>query len=81
MHLHDVLGWPGPMTDEQYHAWMEWLTEENHAADAAINGKNFTRFADLIVSNQPRLSLAEQRAAKHGPYVKDGKIHGDGSRS
>lgn len=25
--LHELLGWPGPMTDRQYHAWVDWLVE------------------------------------------------------
>lgn len=28
MHLHEVLGWPGPMTHRQFMAWMEWLESE-----------------------------------------------------
>ena len=27
-HLHDVMGWPGPMTHRQYEAWQIWLGEE-----------------------------------------------------
>jgi hypothetical protein len=28
MHVHDLLGWPGPMTHRQYLAWQAWLDEE-----------------------------------------------------
>lgn len=31
MHLHDLLGWDGPMSHRQYLAWQEWLREDrNH---------------------------------------------------
>lgn len=28
MHLHDLLGWPGPMTHRQFLAWQAWLDEQ-----------------------------------------------------
>ena len=28
MHLHDLLGWPGPMTHRQFLLWMAWLKKE-----------------------------------------------------
>ncbi len=28
MHLHDLLGWRGPMTHRQYVAWQEWLQQQ-----------------------------------------------------
>ena len=27
MHLHDLLGWPGPMTHRQFVAWQRWLRD------------------------------------------------------
>lgn len=28
MHLHDLMGWPGPMTHLQFLCWCEWRDEE-----------------------------------------------------
>lgn len=28
MHLHDLMGWRGPMTERQYRAWQAWLLME-----------------------------------------------------
>jgi len=28
MHLHDLMGWPGPMTHRQFEAWQRWLVEQ-----------------------------------------------------
>lgn len=28
--LHELLGWPGPMTGRQFLAWQEWLHHEQH---------------------------------------------------
>lgn len=25
-HLHEIMGWPGPMTNRQFEAWQAWLT-------------------------------------------------------
>ena len=28
MHLHELLGWPGPLTHRQFRAWQAWLELE-----------------------------------------------------
>jgi hypothetical protein len=28
MHLHDLYGWPGPLTHRQFLAWQEWLDDQ-----------------------------------------------------
>lgn len=33
MHLHELLGWQGPMTHRQYVAWQEWLKIEQNQPD------------------------------------------------
>ena len=30
MHLHDLYGWPGPITHRQFVAWLVWLSEEQN---------------------------------------------------
>ncbi len=29
MHLHDLMGWEGPMTHRQFTAWMRWLSVDS----------------------------------------------------
>lgn len=33
MHLHDLLGWPGPMTGRQFEAWQAWLADGGNEPD------------------------------------------------
>lgn len=28
MHLHELMGWPGPMTHRQFGAWQNWLARQ-----------------------------------------------------
>lgn len=33
MHLHELLGWPGPMTHRQFAAWQQWLEDQWNRPD------------------------------------------------
>ena len=43
MHLHELMGWSGPMTDRQYNAWLNWL-------DADMNNPSRADYYAMMVA-------------------------------
>jgi hypothetical protein len=79
MHLHQLMGWSGPMTERQYVTWMAWLDLElNNPSRAdwysmmvarATGAKNVEpiKFAkSKPASDEEQLVWAKQRAIARG---------------
>lgn len=51
MHLHELLGWPGPMTHRQYLAWLAWLGAQWNLPDR--NDHYLMQVALEVVRSRP----------------------------
>lgn len=54
MHLHELMGWQGPMTERQYVTWIAWLNENyNHPSRADYYALKIARACGDKTATEP----------------------------
>lgn len=73
MHLHDLMGWTGPMTHRQYVAWQKWLSSQWNEPSrtdhylmqvAAESFRPHARHPEAVKMDSYRLKFYTTREAK-----------------